>query len=69
LKSEVKKISKAVTEVQKTHEGLKVYGIYNFLFFAYDIISLDENKNAIRKYVCVNVSVTGCRTKPQYKDS
>jgi hypothetical protein len=54
--------------VQENQEGLKANGIYHLLAYAYDATSLDETKNAIKKYMYVHFSVTGCRTKPQHKD-
>jgi hypothetical protein len=43
--------------------------IYHLLVNAYGATSLKETKNGIKKYMYVYVSVTGCRTKPQHKDS
>jgi hypothetical protein len=56
-------------EVQENQEGLKVNGIYHLLFCTYGATSLDKTKSAIKNYMCVHVSVTGCRTKSQHKDS
>jgi len=56
-------------EVQENQEGLKINAIYHLLINAHDAASLDKTKNEIKKCMYVYVSVTGCRTKPQHKDS
>jgi hypothetical protein len=56
-------------EVQENQEGLKINGIYHLLVIAYGATSLKETKNEIKKCMYIYVSVTGCRTKPQHKDS